>query len=591
MSSTDVVVIGAGPNGLSLGAHLDPKGVERRVFGHRMGSWRHNMPDGMILKSEPYASDLSAPFPGFSAGDFCRSVGLDYRDRVTPISRERFIEYGEWFADKLVSDIEETEITSLAKHGRGFHLSTAAGEQISARRVVVASGIIPFAHVPRELKDLPPDLVSHSSAHTDLSRFRGCDVAVVGGGQSALETAALLNESGARPRLIVRGSYVGWPSPNPETPSRLRRLRKPVARLCEGWPCWAYTQFPDAFRSLGEQTRIERARTFLGPAGAWWLRPRVEGQVPMLLGTTVVEAAQVGSRVRLGLWGPAPITIDCDHVIAATGYRYDLARLSYLDPKLRGAIDVAGGAPKLSRGLESSVPGLFFMGALAAPSLGPSMRFVAGTHFAARRLAGRLARNLIRGRPFTTAILLAVVLVGCSSHSAPTAQTASPNGHVPTGWKIYRGTRVPFVVAYPPDWTVDESGASVGQISFTTTAKSGNAEGTISSQPVPAHRVGLPVLRQRFLDFTTRGCELGKSVQDTGDIVYSGVTFATGTAKCVPGEESPGETEQAPSYDAGVGLKGSVEWTFSFRSDADDFAASQRQLFTPMLQTINIYGK
>lgn len=148
MSSTDVVVIGAGPNGLSLGAHLDPKGVERRVFGHRMGSWRHNMPDGMILKSEPYASDLSAPFPGFSAGDFCRSVGLDYRDRVTPISRERFIEYGEWFADKLVSDIEETEITSLAKHGRGFHLSTAAGEQISARRVVVASGIIPFGMCP-----------------------------------------------------------------------------------------------------------------------------------------------------------------------------------------------------------------------------------------------------------------------------------------------------------------------------------------------------------------------------------------------------------------------------------------------------------
>jgi FAD-dependent urate hydroxylase len=397
MSDTDVVVLGAGPYGLSIAAHLNDTGIERRVFGRTMDAWRSHMPAGMFLKSEPYASDLSAPSPGYLLGDYCRQAQEEYHNRVVPVAIERFIAYGSWFAQKLVPDIEDTEVVSLSRAPGGFLLRTAAEETITAARVVVATGIIPFAYVPPELAHLPSDLQSHSSAPSDLSRFRGQKVLVVGGGQSALETAALLHEHGAAVKLVTRHPWVFWLSPNLLVPTRRDRLRRPVVRLCENWECWAYDRLPDAFRLQPEGRRVRKALTVLGPAGAWWLRDRVEGQLPIMMDYSIVGAEAAGDRVRLHLKGPDGLaTEEADHVISGTGYKYDLSRLGYLDPAIRATLKVAGGCPILNHGLESNVPGLFFAGALATPSFGPAMRFAAGTHFAAPRIARRL-RSSSRG--------------------------------------------------------------------------------------------------------------------------------------------------------------------------------------------------
>ncbi len=80
-----------------------------------MGAWRLNMPAGMLLKSEPYASDLSAPGPGFLARDYCAQADEVYHERVIPLSREQFIDYGSWFAHQLVPGVEETEVVSLTR--------------------------------------------------------------------------------------------------------------------------------------------------------------------------------------------------------------------------------------------------------------------------------------------------------------------------------------------------------------------------------------------------------------------------------------------------------------------------------------------
>ena len=158
---------------------------------------------------------------------------------------------------------------------------------------------------------------------------------MVGGGSSALETSALLLEHGADVKLVVRGDGVGWPDPNPASPTRLQRLRRPVVRLCEGWHCWGYDRLPDVFRLLPKETRVEKSLSFLGPAGAWWLRERVEGRVPMLLGHQVLGAEKVGDRVRLDLSTSEGAVTECaDHVIAGTGFRLDLTRLDYLTPSL-----------------------------------------------------------------------------------------------------------------------------------------------------------------------------------------------------------------------------------------------------------------
>lgn len=391
---TDVVVIGAGPNGLSIAAHLSGAGVEHRIFGRPMGSWRFHMPKGMLLKSEPYASDLSAPGSGFLVRDYCRETSETCHERVIPLSREQFISYGTWFADQLVPDIEEIDVVSVAgAPGGGFLVVTAENERIRAAHVVVATGVVPFAHLPDEVAGLPPGFGSHSSEHADLGRFEGSDVLVVGGGASALETAALLHEQGTAVKVVVRSAGVHWPPPNPPAPTRIQQFRRPVARLCEGWPCWAYDRLPDAFRLLSPSSRVRRGLGFLGPQGAWWLKDRVEGKVPLLLDHRLVGCDMVGDRVRLHLRSPnGGVTEEADHVIAGTGYRLALDRLGYLEPSLRAGVRVLAGAPVLDRHFESSVPGLFFVGALAAPSLGPLMRFVAGTHFVGPRVARRLRR-------------------------------------------------------------------------------------------------------------------------------------------------------------------------------------------------------
>jgi FAD-dependent urate hydroxylase len=160
-------------------------------------------------------------------------------------------------------------------------------------------------------------------------------------------------------------------------------------KLCEGWKC-PFWNSATAFRRLPEEMRVEKARTVLGPLGAWWLRPRVEGVVE-ILGQTHVRAAEArGSGVRLELDGPSRSSLDVDHVIAGTGFHVDLARLGYLPGVLRSGIVTRGGYPVLTRSGESTVPGLYFIGALAAFGLGPSMRFIAGTH----NVAGQLTRSV-----------------------------------------------------------------------------------------------------------------------------------------------------------------------------------------------------
>jgi FAD-dependent urate hydroxylase len=375
-----------------LAAHLDACGTERRIFGLPFSTWRDRMPQGMLLRSEPYASDVAAPNPGFGVGDYCRTKGLPYTERRTPLSRETFLAYGDWFARSLVPDVDHASVTSVESSGDGFRLSTAGGEQLQAANVVVATGIVPFAYLPPVLRALPEELASHSSSHADLSGFVGRRVAVVGRGQSALETAAILHELGAEVELIGRGP-IWYNKPVPATSTFWTSVRKPINPLCETWHCWGYYTFPDVFRAFPERLRVEKARTVLGPSGAWWLQSRLEGQVPLRTGLQVLDARTEGAKVRLVLGGDGGGESVYDHVISATGFRLDLERLGYLAPQLRRSVTVAGGAPVLSRSFESTVPGLFFVGAMAAPSLGPAMRFIAGTWFTAKRLSKRLASS------------------------------------------------------------------------------------------------------------------------------------------------------------------------------------------------------
>jgi FAD-dependent urate hydroxylase len=392
LSADEVLIIGAGPFGLSVSAHLRALGVGHRIVGRPLDHWRAHMPVGMNLKSEPYASDIASPKAGYDVAAYCRSRGLEYVHRLGPLPIERFIDYADWYTDQLVPDVSDVTVTEVALVDRGFRVTFADAEQVTARQVVVATGVRPYAHVPAELAGLPGDLVSHSSDHHELACFRSRRVAVVGAGQSALEIAALLHEAGAEAQLVVRRPAVSWVEPNPERLSRVGRIRRPANKLCEGWHC-AFWNSPAAFRRLPEQTRVTKARTVLGPAGSWWLKNRVEGVVDVLAGHRLKGAVAAGSGVQLLVDGPQRSTVEADHLIAATGFRVDVARVSFLEDELSARIATLNGYPVLNRKCESTVPGLFFVGAAATVSLGPSMRFIGGTHNVAHRIAKSIAAD------------------------------------------------------------------------------------------------------------------------------------------------------------------------------------------------------
>ena len=389
MRASEVLVIGAGPYGLSISTHLRGRGIDHVIVGRPMDTWRAHMPAGMYLKSEPYGSDMSCPQAGYDLAGYCRSERIEGIERGTPLSIERFLDYADWYIKQLVPDVSDVTVTGIEAVNSGFRVSFADAEPVEARNVVIATGVLPHSHISAELSGLPSDLISHTADHHQFDRFRGRRVAVVGAGSSALETAALLHETGCDVQLVVRcpDSPIWGSRALPLNP--VRRLRN--NKLCEGWKC-PFWNSPTAFRRLPQEVRIVKARTVLGPLGAWWLRDRVEGVVE-ILGETHVRGVQPnGSGVKLLLDGPRKSSLEVDHVIAGTGFRIDINRLTYLPTDLRARIATLSGYPVLTRVGESTVPGLYFAGAPAAFGLGPSMRFIAGTH----NLAGHLARSVAR---------------------------------------------------------------------------------------------------------------------------------------------------------------------------------------------------
>jgi thioredoxin reductase len=398
--SVDVAVVGAGPYGLSIASHLRARGIEHRVFGAPMQTWRTRMPQGMFLKSEGFASSLFAPGGAFSLAEYCAGHGLPYADVGLPISRAVFADYGVAFQRRFVPDLEPVDVVALdPAAGGGFRLTLSTGETLGARRVVLAVGISHFAHLPADLAALPPALVSHSSRHADLGRFAGREMLVLGAGASALDCAALLVRAGASARLVARAPRIAFhDGPARQPRPLLERLRAPMSGLGPGWKSRLSTDAPLLFHAMPERFRVFVAQRHLGPAPGWWTRAMVEGQVPFHLGQQVRGAEEAGGRIRLSLVGAdgARATLTADHLIAATGYRADVGRLAFLNPVLRARLRTAADAPVLSRHFESTVPGLYFVGLAAANSFGPAARFAFGAGFAAPRVARHLARGGLR---------------------------------------------------------------------------------------------------------------------------------------------------------------------------------------------------
>jgi hypothetical protein len=395
----ETAIIGAGPYGLSIAAHFRRRGIAFRIFGRPMDSWLAHMPKGMLLKSDGFASNISDPDGQLTLEKFCAEQGIEYSDAGVPVRLDTFARYGLAFKDRMVQELEDKLVVNIERSPEGYLLQLDDGERVKVRSVVLAVGITHFEHVPGSLSHLPAEFLSHSARHHDVEQFRGRSVVVIGGGSSALDWAALLHEAGAKVQLVARQTALKFHGkPTGKKRSLWERIQYPQTGLGPGWRSSFYANAPAAFHRLPESLRLEIVRRTLGPSGGWFIKDRVMNHVPQWLGYTPQGAEVRDGQVHLHLRAQdgAEREVLADHIIAATGYKVDLERLTFLSAEIRQKLKAVEGTPVLSSTCESSMPGLYFVGIAAANSFGPVMRFAFGADFAARTVTRAMTKSFSR---------------------------------------------------------------------------------------------------------------------------------------------------------------------------------------------------
>jgi len=407
----NTAIVGAGPYGLSIAAHLRHAGVPSRIFGRPMDTWVSHMPKGMMLKSDGFASDLYDPQGALTLKKFCAERGIPYADTGKPVPLETFCSYGLAFRERMVPELEETNVTCVEKMPGGFKVHLENGEAVEARRVVLAVGITHFENVPETLRHLPPEYFTHSARHREVSTFQGRSVIVIGAGASALDMAGLMHDAGAEVQLVSRKAEVKFHGdPTGKKRTLWERLTRPSSGLGPGLKSLFFAESPLAFHYLPGHLRLEAVQRALGPSGGYFIKNKVVGKVPLHLGYSPEGAEVRDGKVHLTLRsvdGTAKELV-ADHIVAGTGYRVNLDNLKFLSEEIRSTVQQTNGSPVLSSNFESSVPGLYFTGIAAANSFGPVMRFAFGAKFTAQRLTKVLKKDVVRQTVAMPAVKVAV---------------------------------------------------------------------------------------------------------------------------------------------------------------------------------------
>jgi hypothetical protein len=347
----------------------------------------------MLLRSPRVASNISDPSDSHTLNAYEAENGLA---PAAPVPLETFVDYGQWFQRQLIPNLDQREVAAIEVSGNGFRVLLTDGISFLSRRVVVAAGIGPFQKVPEVFRSLPSAQVTHCYSGFNVKAFAAKKVAVIGAGQSSLESGALLHEAGAEVEVIARIPALRWIGQHPW----LHNLG-PISSLLYSkhdiGPAGIsrLVAAPNLVRRFPLRWRDKFRMRAVRSAGSAWLPARLK-EVNLTTGRFVSKARSTGSQVELELNDGTISRVD--HVILGTGYSVDISRYSFLPQAVVKQVKLFDGYPVLGSGFRSSLPGLHFIGAPAARSFGPLLYFVTGTEFSSSALTAEISKHRVAGR-------------------------------------------------------------------------------------------------------------------------------------------------------------------------------------------------
>jgi hypothetical protein len=374
----DLLVVGAGPNGLATAAYARSRGRSCRVVGEAMGFWKHNMPPGMLLRSGvDWHLD---PLGVHTFEAYLRSRSLDPAT-IGPIPVQLFLDYGCWFQAQTGLDVVPDFVVDLRHDGDLFRATLARGENVSARNVVIATGSKAFKHVPQHLvAGLPADCFAHTCDLVDFAPLKGRRCLVVGDRQSAFEWAALINgESGCEVHVIFRHDMPRF------APIDWSWIDSHIAETLDS-PGW-YRKLTEYERSAVDQHFWEEAKEKLDP----WLWDRLGADTILSWPHRSITRCTLSEHCDIQVMLDNELCLHVDFMVLATGYIVDITRLRFLsDPSVSAHVTTEGGYPVLDEAFQSTLPGLYFTGMAAMRDFGPMFAFVRGCTVTARLIVDSL---------------------------------------------------------------------------------------------------------------------------------------------------------------------------------------------------------
>jgi thioredoxin reductase len=371
--------VGAGPQGLSVAAHCRDADIDFRIFGRTMVAWIESMPDGMRLKSSPAASNITDPAHAYTLERYSQ---ITARTVPEPVPVSEFVKYGQWIRAQ-VAPAEDPRLVRRISRDSSFCIELTDDEILRADKVVLALGIDRFAVTPPEFSHVPDSLAAHSSRVSALAGLSAKRVLVLGAGQSAQETAALLHEAGAEVELVTRRSVLPRLSRQSGLEPHLRRLvpHPVISRIylptdLGRQPYHLAIAYPELFRKLPRRWKERISWSVMKPSGAVWLDARLRDvRVTRNCFVRQVRPDRGGLEIELSDGTQRHV----DFAVLATGFRADVQKYTILDQALKESLSQVGGYPCLGLDFQTNIPGLYMVGAIAAWDHGPITRFVCGS--------------------------------------------------------------------------------------------------------------------------------------------------------------------------------------------------------------------